>query len=345
MRIKGELIGMKRMNLFYVFAAVFVLSVVFLITKTAPARAEDDPAQLTFTSFAGGGPEYDVVIEVPEIVEVKKEYKYNLRKEDVDGAGYKIIFSFIGLKEGSTRIVVHGGSPIADFPDTVYNAKVDSSLHLELEKIVLFNRFVYSHQGSVEPERFDLYKSEGNYYLCTFDKCPVPVNDEIVRGMERIIGKYNVDLWDGFHRENLDVLDGESFTLQITLPEDTTIEAAGNNAFPDNYRAASNGFLDLLRIAAAGDQLRVDGTYALDDTGFEINILENGFFTFCLDGNCVGHGEWEMDSGKIVLFEISKDTVNYYYFLIGDGTLKYLQDESDQLPFVDVSDKQIFNLK
>ena len=78
---------MKRMNLFYVFAAVFVLSVVFLITKTAPARAEDDPAQLTFTSFAGGGPEYDVVIEVPEIVEVKKEYKYNLRKEDVDGAG------------------------------------------------------------------------------------------------------------------------------------------------------------------------------------------------------------------------------------------------------------------
>lgn len=93
-------------------------------------------ATLEFHSFDGGGPEYSVVIEDPSIVSYSSERKYSKSNhEELDGAGYTVIFTFTGLKQGETKMTVQERSPIADNSDTVYNVTVANDLTVTLTKM------------------------------------------------------------------------------------------------------------------------------------------------------------------------------------------------------------------
>lgn len=73
----------------------------------------------------------------------------------------------------------------------------------------------------------------------------VVVAEPVLERLGEIAGKYRIDRWDGFHKTNDMVLDGEGFSLYIVLADGSTISAGGSNAFPENYGNAES---DICRL-------------------------------------------------------------------------------------------------
>ncbi len=97
---------------------------------TAPAQKE---AVLSYHSFEGGGPEYRVTVDDPQIVKCTETRTYSdPDHEKIDGAGYTENFAFQGLKSGTTTITVAARSPIAESFDETYRANVDDELNITL---------------------------------------------------------------------------------------------------------------------------------------------------------------------------------------------------------------------
>lgn len=91
---------------------------------------------LAYDSFEGGGPEYTVKIYDPSILSYSESIRRSSSDEDgvdIDGAGYDVIFEFIGLKQGETEVTISARSPIADNFDVVYKAKVDQNLNVTMD--------------------------------------------------------------------------------------------------------------------------------------------------------------------------------------------------------------------
>ena len=84
---------------------------------------------LSFDSFDGGGPSYDVKIKDESIVVCKQtHYYFNPDHDMMCGSGYEVRISFTGLKPGKTTAIVECRSSIADNYDAIYDITVDDSL-------------------------------------------------------------------------------------------------------------------------------------------------------------------------------------------------------------------------
>ncbi len=93
-------------------------------------------ATLSFESFDGGGPEFDIEIEDPSVLEYRSERRYADRNHEMmTGSAYQVIFGFTGRKEGSTKFTISARSPIADNFDAVYLAEVDDALNVSLTEL------------------------------------------------------------------------------------------------------------------------------------------------------------------------------------------------------------------
>ena len=108
-----------------------------IVTENAPEESKPpvkNTASVSFESFDGGGPEYSVRIDDPEIssYESKRHY-YKDDHDQMTGAGYEVVFTFIGLKTGETKATISARSPIADNFDAVYSIKVDEAGNIALE--------------------------------------------------------------------------------------------------------------------------------------------------------------------------------------------------------------------
>ena len=62
------------------------------------------------------------------------------------------------------------------------------------------------------------------------------VSRENVLRLEEIINRYKVGRWDGFHRSNKRVLDGNSFSLSIKTESGVTVSANGYMSYPSKYK-------------------------------------------------------------------------------------------------------------
>lgn len=100
----------------------------------APDASEDNGAVLTFDSFDGGGPEYSVEIDDPELLTYTSTRRYyNPKHNEMCGSAYDVIFKFKGLKPGKTKLTIMARSPIAGNFDYTYEATVDEELSLRLD--------------------------------------------------------------------------------------------------------------------------------------------------------------------------------------------------------------------
>lgn len=90
---------------------------------------------LRYDSFDGGGPEYCVSIDDVSVVSCtqKREY-YRDDHEELCGAGFDVVLTFTGLKEGKTSVTVIGSSPIVPTEAAVYLATVNEKLEISIEK-------------------------------------------------------------------------------------------------------------------------------------------------------------------------------------------------------------------
>ena len=92
-------------------------------------------AIITFDSFDGGGPSYDVKIEDENIAEYKQtsEY-YNPNHDQMCGSGYDVIITFIGKTPGKTTATIECRSPIAENYDAVYDIEVNENLDITVSE-------------------------------------------------------------------------------------------------------------------------------------------------------------------------------------------------------------------
>lgn len=103
---------------------------------TAPEGGKT--VRIAYDSFEGGGPEYTVTIDDPSIIAYAEEIQRSSSGEDgeyIDGASYDVIFEFIGLKQGKTKVTISARSPIADNFDAVYSASVDQDLNVKMDLV------------------------------------------------------------------------------------------------------------------------------------------------------------------------------------------------------------------
>lgn len=98
-------------------------------------REASKTAELSFHSFDGGGPEYTVRIDDPTVVSCSSERRYNKADHKaLDGAGYDVVFTLTGLRQGKTTLTVSARSPIADSFDNIYTVTVADDLSVSVEK-------------------------------------------------------------------------------------------------------------------------------------------------------------------------------------------------------------------
>lgn len=115
------------------------LTVQSVNSMTAPLASPegDKPSEkevtLSYDSFDGGGPEFSVTVDDPQIVACSSARKYHkANHEELTGAGYTELLTFKGLRPGTTTVTVSARSPIADNFDETYRAVVDSALKISL---------------------------------------------------------------------------------------------------------------------------------------------------------------------------------------------------------------------
>ena len=88
---------------------------------------------LTFESFDGGGPSYEVKIADESIAACKQTHRYfNPNHEEMCGSGYEVNIAFTALRPGETTAVIACRSDIADNYDAVYGVTVDGDLNLSV---------------------------------------------------------------------------------------------------------------------------------------------------------------------------------------------------------------------
>jgi len=107
-----------------------------IVTEETDDNPVGEKASLSFESFDGGGPDFNVVIADEGIVSYETEVKYhNSDHGEMTGSGFDKIITFTGIKPGETMLVVEERSPIADNLDHTYRITVDDELNVQIEQL------------------------------------------------------------------------------------------------------------------------------------------------------------------------------------------------------------------
>ena len=67
------------------------------------------------------------------------------------------------------------------------------------------------------------------------DHYVLPLTDEDMASFCALLQELELAEWDGFHKVDPGVLDGESFSLSVELEDGGAISASGSNCFPAGY--------------------------------------------------------------------------------------------------------------
>ena len=114
-------------------AEVIMMSLIALLFGSC---RKTPPTTLSFSSFDGGGPRFTVTIDDESIVTAEETHRYKDEDHDrITGAGYDVIFTFTGLKTGTTRMKISADSTEADNRDRYYIVTVDEALKVAVEQV------------------------------------------------------------------------------------------------------------------------------------------------------------------------------------------------------------------
>ncbi len=106
------------------------------LNAPAAAPAAQDKARLVFSSFDGGGPDFEAVLDSDIVSFSKKKHYHDPDHEKLLGAAFSVIFSFTGRSPGETVMTVHQRAPIAGLNrDMTYAVKVDKDLNVDIRKL------------------------------------------------------------------------------------------------------------------------------------------------------------------------------------------------------------------
>ncbi len=198
---------------------------------------------MVFSSFDGGGPSYNVIIEDQSILSYSSRIQYYKADHDLmTGAGYDEIMTFKGLKAGTTRMTIQARSPIAENYDELYSVTVDESLNVSMERINLVSEMLLERFGNTT-KTYQIVRENMSHGLLKDYEFVGILKPETIVQLTELIKAQNIGSWNGFQRTDLELedkifygeADGECFSLRIEFDDSSVIEAAGSNAFPENY--------------------------------------------------------------------------------------------------------------
>ena len=91
--------------------------------------------------------------------------------------------------------------------------------------------------------RYDLEKKDDGYYVeikpygySDDEMQEVKLSKKDINKIIEVLNKYNVVKWNGFHKSDQGVLDGDSFSFSLHTEDDIDVSASGYMRWPDNYR-------------------------------------------------------------------------------------------------------------
>ena len=238
-------------------------TILALLVLACPALGEPArTATLRFSSFAGGGYEYTVEIDDPSIVRCEAKYEYEEQDEPIDGASFDFTATFTGLKPGSTWATVFGKSPIMENEDSIYSITVDDALNVTLSPVRMISTFYLSRMIEGGFASYKIIMDSGGYRVSIDEGEERPFSIGAVEELVRVIDTYDITSWDGFSESDYNVLDGESFRLDIGLTDGARVLARGENAFPDSYDEAMEQIWRILTWNTEGDDMKlfINGT-------------------------------------------------------------------------------------
>ena len=141
----------------------------------AAEQSKGEKAVVEFSSFDGGGHEYSVEIEDPTILSCTGKRDYGPpRDEPEDGSPFRMIFTFTGLKPGTTTVSVYGRSPIMENDDSIYTAVVDEDLNVTLEPVRMISTFFMSRNADIFYNTYRVSHWEDGYHVSVNDGDEIP---------------------------------------------------------------------------------------------------------------------------------------------------------------------------
>ena len=209
-------------------------------------------------------------------------------------------------------------------------------------------RLTFFRAGEMMPADYGIYLLGGDYFLYKNQDPPIRTDPALAAELVRIMDEYNVQSWDGFDESDENVLDGEFFGFSAALTNGVTIRADGDNSFPEHYFQAS-GEIEELLASAEGEEAEMDifGTYVYENEGFggdfTITVNEDETYSF-YEGplsSYRGGGSWFREKGVLYFFEENgMDLINH--FAAGNGVLVFIETDSDNFPYIRLTDGSLF---
>lgn len=226
------------------------------LTTDAPSST---PAVLSFSSFDGGGYEYTVDMENPDILaaETIRDYGEN-RNELEDGATYRAIITLTGLRPGRTIVHVHADSPIAGHSERLYTAMVDGTLRVTLKSQRKISSLFLFRKGKNVHYTYRIHYLQDGYYATVNDGEEQRMDTASADALMEAVEEYDVMSWDGFHETKAYARKGESFWIELTLTDGTHMQARGDDAYPEHYLPAMNAMHDILTYASFTPVMSMD---------------------------------------------------------------------------------------
>ncbi len=139
-----------------------------------------------------------------------------------------------------------GGSPVE--PETSDAKKVISSFEIYRNGELAYDYY----EIDLFPDGYAVSVNGGSFRS---------MDERYIDELLQVIEEYDLYQWDGFDRSRENVLDGEGFRLEVVFTDGTSIQAIGDNAFPENYHLAVSDIQDILDgIEMPADDVRIVGT-------------------------------------------------------------------------------------
>ncbi len=161
-----------------------------IVTDDADGSVGGRKASLSFESFDGGGPEFNVVVSDESIVSYDSEVKYrNPDHEEMHGAGYDVAITFSGIKPGETTVLIEERSPIADNLDHRYRIMVDDELNVQTDLLSVRDINEEAGEGmifKINGEEYPVEWEDNESVEALKGLCPLTVDMSMYGGFEQV---------------------------------------------------------------------------------------------------------------------------------------------------------------
>ena len=161
-----------------------------IVMEEADDNSGGEKAKLSFESFAGGGPDFNVSVANEGIVSYETEVKYHSSDhEEMDGSGFDKIITFTGINPGETTVVVEERSPIADNLDHKYRVTVDDKLNVQIEQLSV--KDINEESGEdmtlmIDGEEYPVEWEDNESVDALKELCPLTLEMSMYGGFEQV---------------------------------------------------------------------------------------------------------------------------------------------------------------